>query len=116
MGTLPDKDEEGGKVVRDENGNPTGLFIDNAMRWHINPIMPPITDEHRAEALEIVTRDALSLGMTGMHDAGQNPVELDFFKRMAAEEKLRVCGDTTTLTTDEILYYAVMCRPRKILW
>lgn len=90
MPALPPQDAEGGHVVRDANGVPTGVFIDNAMRWHIDPVRPPITNKEREEALDVMTRDVLAMGMTGLHDAGQNPRDLDFFKAMAADNKLGV--------------------------
>jgi predicted amidohydrolase YtcJ len=112
MGELP-LDGEGGKVVRDADGAPTGVFIDNAMRWHIDRVSPPITDELRLDALNTMTSDVLALGMTGLHDAGQHPVDLAFFRRMAEEgalgmrfytmllcvDRARFCGDTVERIT-----------------
>jgi predicted amidohydrolase YtcJ len=90
MNPIPDTDDEGGKVVRDEHGVPSGIFIDNAMRWHIDPVRPEITDAEREEALNVMTAHAISMGMTGLHDAGQYPRDLEFFKAMAKENKLGV--------------------------
>ena len=41
---LPQEDPEGGQIIRDEKGEPTGIFIDNAM-WLIEDYIPPITIE-----------------------------------------------------------------------
>lgn len=30
LGLIPDEDPEGGKIIRDPNGVPTGIFIDTA--------------------------------------------------------------------------------------
>lgn len=61
-----------------------------------------------------MTRDSLSLGLTGVHDAGQNPADLNFFKNMAKQGKLPMrfytmllcddraefCGDTVERVMD----------------
>lgn len=90
IGTIPDGDPEGGQVIRDAEGRPTGVFLDNAIRTFVEPVYPPMTDEKRAEDLEICQRDALALGLTGIHDAGELPEDIAFFRRMAEEGKLKL--------------------------
>ena len=37
---LPDKNPEGGIIVRDSNNEPTGIFTDNAMDLLVTPYLP----------------------------------------------------------------------------
>ncbi|BEJ17099.1 hypothetical protein CspHIS471_0605000 [Cutaneotrichosporon sp. HIS471] len=90
IGPIPQEDIEGGQVIRDSEGRPTGVFLDNAIREYVGRVMPPMTDTQREANLEVAMRDALSLGLTGIHDAGLVPDDLAFFRRMAEEDKLRL--------------------------
>lgn len=62
-------DPIGGKIHRDEAGNPTGVLIDKAMNL-VEKIIPQINATERELALEKAFDHLLSLGITGMHDAG----------------------------------------------
>lgn len=90
IGDIPELDPEGGHVVRDQLGRPTGVFLDNAIKVYVLPVLPPVTDAQRAEELEVCQRDALALGLTGIHDAGLLPEEIAFFRRMADEGNLKL--------------------------
>ncbi|KAF9024805.1 hypothetical protein BDZ89DRAFT_988931 [Hymenopellis radicata] len=71
---------EGGVIVRDSNGNPNGLFLDNAQELiHI----PDPTDEDLLKKFSITVRDALAHGLTSIHDAALKPESLAFFNRLA---------------------------------
>ncbi|KAF8714228.1 hypothetical protein AX14_012868 [Amanita brunnescens Koide BX004] len=84
MGDLPDR-VEGGEIVRDSEGNPTGLFIDNAM----NLIPAPIwTDEQMSVYFDTTLKEALSSGLTSVHDAASQPHHIAFLKRKAEEGTL----------------------------
>jgi len=91
---LPLPEEvEGGFIVRDADGNPTGVFLDNAQ--YLVPIPPP-TQKDLEKQFKLVVDDALSHGLTSIHDAGFDPISLEFFKTLADEEKLpiRIYGMT----------------------
>ena len=60
---------EGGEIVRDENGEPTGVFKDTAMAL-IESVIPPYTDEERDAAFDAAQAYALSRGVTQVHDMG----------------------------------------------
>ena len=45
--------------------------------------MPPPSDEERYRALDVVTKEMLSKGLVGLHDAGVSMGEIEFFKRYA---------------------------------
>ncbi len=67
--TRATKDPAGGQIVRDTNGEPTGIFVDNAMAL-IDKQAPPATDEEVRTALAAALADLSALGLTGVHDAG----------------------------------------------
>jgi len=94
MGDLPTK-VEGGHIVRDTEGNPTGtftitstslcflrdnkgIFVDNAMK--LIPI-PDWTEDDTAKFFDTTMKDALSVGLTSIHDAGSPPEAIAFFKK-----------------------------------
>ncbi|KAH9177302.1 amidohydrolase 3 [Lactarius sanguifluus] len=73
---------DGGLVVRDEAGKPTGVFVDNAMSLIHKP---DPTDAEILEDFETTMSDALRVGLTTIHDAGSPPSTIAFFQRMADE-------------------------------
>ncbi|MFT4635866.1 MAG: putative amidohydrolase YtcJ [Arenicella sp.] len=60
---------EGGEITRDENGNPSGIFVDNAVSL-IQAYVPNETDEELTHALTLAMEKTASVGLTAMHDAG----------------------------------------------
>ncbi|EJD03014.1 uncharacterized protein FOMMEDRAFT_146742 [Fomitiporia mediterranea MF3/22] len=78
---------DGGIIVQDRKGNPTGVFLDKAQDLVKKP---PYTDADRMLRFNHTVKDALSRGLTSLHDAGFDPASLDFFKRLARLEKLSV--------------------------
>ncbi|KAG8748322.1 hypothetical protein FRC11_012046, partial [Ceratobasidium sp. 423] len=86
LGPLPDK-VDGGEIIRDADGNPTGIFLDNAMAL-IDDAKPQWTDAQRLRFFRRTVKDALSVGLTTIHDAATHVPDIEFFKRMAIEGKL----------------------------
>ena len=62
-------DPEGGVIVRDADGRPTGIFVDAAMRTMANAIPSPSEAEQR-QALDLALAETARYGLTGIHDAG----------------------------------------------
>mgnify|MGYP001489776842 CR=1 FL=1 len=61
------KDVEGGEIVRDANGNPTGVFKDAAMGY-VAKVIPDFSFEQKLEAAQAATDHAASLGVTSVQD------------------------------------------------
>lgn len=76
---IPEK-VEGGEILRDADGKPSGVFLDDAMNIILSSI-PPYTEEQRFEALKLATDSMLAHGVTGLHDAGVSIEDIAFFKR-----------------------------------
>ncbi len=80
---------DGGEIVRDDNGEATGVFIDNA----IMPIQSKVPAPTTAEDLEALKRaQALmaEVGLTGMHDAGTSLATFNLLSEMNANGELKV--------------------------
>ncbi len=65
--TKDTKDVDGGEIVRDANGNPTGVLKDAAMSY-INRVIPVPSWDERMEAAQAATDHAASLGVTSVQD------------------------------------------------
>jgi predicted amidohydrolase YtcJ len=67
--TAATKDPAGGKIVRDANGNPTGVFIDAATDLVENAMPTPSVQQRKARVLAAAQNIAAN-GLTEIHDAG----------------------------------------------
>ena len=78
---------EGGKIIRDENGKPTGVFVDEAEQLIASHIPEP-TDEEQQLALKNALQRMRSKGLTSVHDAGVSADTWELYKKFADEGKL----------------------------
>jgi predicted amidohydrolase YtcJ len=62
-------DPTGGLVVKDEQGEPTGLLIDTAQRL-VTKVMPLPSDERFDQAVREAIAECLAQGLTGLHEMG----------------------------------------------
>lgn len=67
--TRDTPDVDGGTIVRDADGTPTGVFKDNAMPL-IARAIPPMTDAEWDVALQDAMRYVASHGVTSVHNMG----------------------------------------------
>jgi predicted amidohydrolase YtcJ len=65
------KDVAGGTIVRDKDGNPTGIFKDNAMAL-ISNVIPPPDEEAEMKAVEAAMKYVASKGVTSVHHMDGN--------------------------------------------
>ena len=85
MAPIPDE-VEGGIIIRDSYGAPTGIFIDNAQEL-VNALRPEPSHEQLEQRFNLTVQDAVAHGLTSIHDAGFDPVSLRFFRRYVAATK-----------------------------
>ena len=86
-------DPRGGEIVRDQHGNPTGVLLENAMDLVWKVYHKQVADNPEKERLryaESAMQECLRNGITSFHDAGASFSEIDFFKRLADQGKLKV--------------------------
>jgi predicted amidohydrolase YtcJ len=67
--TKATKDTREGRIDRDADGNPAGVFIDGAMDM-VNSKMPAPTPQEAATALDSALAELASVGLTGVDDPG----------------------------------------------
>lgn len=81
---------EGGEIVK-ENGDITGVLVDNPMGL-INMVMPPASLEQKIQALKDAERISLDYGLTTVNDAGlsRDIIELIDSLQQAGELSIRV--------------------------
>ncbi|MFT4767451.1 MAG: putative amidohydrolase YtcJ [Glaciecola sp.] len=82
--TASTVDPAGGQIVRDAQGAPTGILIDNAMRL-IAEALPEATVVSKKQDLSRAMDYLVSLGMTGAHDAGSTALEIDAYDSLLAD-------------------------------
>ncbi len=83
------KDPQGGKIVRDTAGSPTGILVDNAMTIVENKI-PAFTVQQEIELTRIALHESLQKGLTMVHDAGSTVTDLEAWKTLASKDELPV--------------------------
>ncbi len=85
--TASTPDTQGGVIVRDADGNPTGILKDNAQEL-VRRVIPPPSDAQVDETLRAGIRYALSKGVAQIH----NPeIHWQVFHSL---RRLRVAGET----------------------
>ncbi|MBO1254527.1 amidohydrolase [Alteromonas sp. 5E99-2] len=80
---------EGGIIVKDENGEPTGVLIDKAMNL-IRAVLPEVDFSTMHQQLTLASEHLLSQGVTGMHDAGITRDQYEFYIIKAAQNQLPI--------------------------
>jgi len=78
---------EGGEIIRDQLGNPTGLFNERAQGL-IAQHIPDNTAETDTQALQLAIAACSRNGITSFHDAGASRENIDLFKKFKEEGKL----------------------------
>lgn len=78
---------EGGLIVRDAEGRPTGVFVDDAERL-IDAVVPAMDQQDRDDALERALQAAVRNGLTGVHDMGTSLADFEQLRRFADEGRL----------------------------
>lgn len=78
----------GGEIIRDADGEPTGVLVDNAMSL----VSDMIDDESfSAEAMLLKAQEmCLAAGLTGVHDMGLTPDDIAVYQRLAREGRLKI--------------------------
>lgn len=80
---------EGGEVIRDEIGNPTGIFNETAMGL-IQKHVPKDDIESHSKAMELAFEECLRNGLTSFHDAGSDSLAVATYLKFVEENKMRM--------------------------
>ncbi|MCH8538706.1 MAG: amidohydrolase, partial [Alkalimonas sp.] len=80
-------DPPGGRILRDEQGNPTGVLLNNA-RQYVSAVLPEPNEAETIQALEAAFAELLSLGITSVHDAGIDSSLASLYQRLRADNAI----------------------------
>ena len=90
--TRESKDPPGGTIVRDQNGEPTGLLKDAAMAA-VAAVIPPATLEERVAAARAGLKEAARFGVTAFCDMSSGT---DAFADLRTYQRLEKAGELTS--------------------
>jgi predicted amidohydrolase YtcJ len=104
--TRDTPDPDGGQILRDADGNPTGVFVDNAMAL-VRGNIPPATLEEQKFALMTAMKSLATYGLTAVHDAGVSSSTVAAYKQLLEDGPLPIrvnvmLGATDPLFTDRL--------------
>lgn len=77
----------GGRILRDENGEPTGVLIDNAMDL-IDRILPQPSGPELEAAIVRGSGFVAAHGLTAVHEMGLGPDAIAAYRRLAEQGRL----------------------------
>ena len=87
---MPEAEEvAGGEIIKDELGNPSGIFNENAMGL-ITTHIPTRTLEGNIRAAELAMQACLEHGITSFQDAGISKDIEVLYRKLAEEGKMKV--------------------------
>ncbi|WP_159819727.1 amidohydrolase [Colwellia sp. 20A7] len=79
----------GGEIVKDKQGKPTGIFIDNATSL-ITDNIPMVTPKEMKEVLVNALNELAKVGLTSVHDAGISNANITAYKALALEDNMPI--------------------------
>lgn len=85
--TKDTPDVPGGKIIRDANGEPTGVFVDNAVDL-IEAHLPKPDAATRTARIVNASKVAVSLGLTGVHEMGIDDETAATYRELAKTGQL----------------------------
>ncbi|HEX6939347.1 MAG TPA: amidohydrolase [Longimicrobiales bacterium] len=86
-------DPDGGRILRDDAGEPTGILLENAVRL-VDRVVPPVSDAEIEDAVLDAQRELHRFGITAIHSfPSLHPAKLDplrILERLRATGRLRL--------------------------
>jgi len=80
---------DGGKILKDGSGNPTGILIDNAMNL-IEKLIPAYSAQQLEEFIFKGLDISMKAGLTAVHDMDVSPEMIDIYHRLNNQGKLPI--------------------------
>lgn len=87
--TRDTPDPAGGKFIRGADGEPTGVLINQAMNF-VKKVLPPNTPEQKEAKFKMAVQACIEAGLTGIHEAGIGPAEIELYKSLIDREELDI--------------------------
>lgn len=79
----------GGRILRDEHGEPTGVLIDNAMAL-VQQVIPAPSPAAMEQAILAASKYVAARGLTAVHEMGISPAAVAVYRRLAEEDRLPI--------------------------
>lgn len=76
--------KDGGEIIKDTKGDPTGIFNESAMVL-IGQFIPENNEDSDRKAFELACRNCLENGITSFHDAGEGEKTINLMKQILTE-------------------------------
>ena len=87
--TAATKDPEGGRILRDASGNPTGVFVDGAQEL-VEKSIPAPSYELRKARIRAAAQRIAENGLTEMHDAGADADTIRAVRELIDEKQFPI--------------------------
>jgi predicted amidohydrolase YtcJ len=104
--TAATPDPDGGRLLRDASGAPTGVLVDTAQHLVARHIPAPTPQDIDRQILA-ADREARRVGLTAVHDAGASSATIEAYRRLSRDGRLAtrlyVMIDSSPATTTEWL-------------
>ncbi|HVQ28686.1 MAG TPA: amidohydrolase family protein [Vicinamibacteria bacterium] len=100
--TRDTKAPEGGEIVKDPDGNPTGILLNRAVPLLASAV-PPATDEQLKEYVRSALQIMAQGGYVAVHEAGAESRHMKAFEALEAERQLPVRVYAMLSARDEAL-------------
>jgi predicted amidohydrolase YtcJ len=97
--TARTPDPPGGEIVRDAQGNPTGVLKDAAMNA-VYRVIPPLTPERRLHAVKRALAHAASVGITSVQDMNPQYEDIAIFADLLDRGELTTRVYAAPMETD----------------
>jgi len=112
--TKATRDPDGGRIVRDDAGNATGVLVDRAMGL-VNRVIPDDTPEDVRAATLGAIAEMNRWGLTGVHDAGVGEDVIAIYEELARAGRYDI-RNYVMVRADEATLDGLMARgPRSAL-
>ncbi len=98
--TRDTPDPPGGRIERDAQGNPNGVFVDGAVDLVTSRVPPPSARE-KAIALDTALAEMARVGLTGVGDAGIDLDNYRLYRQYADQHKLTARIYAMIMGTDQ---------------
>ena len=79
--TRATPDPEGGRIIRDTRGEPTGVLVDAADAL-VSSRIPAVTTPQLEARILLADRELRRFGLTMVHDAGADPATVEAYRRL----------------------------------
>jgi len=87
--TADTPDPDGGQIIRDADGQPTGVLIDNGVGL-VRAIIPSVGSDEMARRVNLAVEHCHRFGITGVHEAGVSWGRVQYYKSLADAGKLNL--------------------------